>query len=134
MISKTEIECGAAREEIMTRFFIVLLVWLISSVSSVAQIVDIDGAASANKFGHGEFAVPIELPPIEIGPVPELMVRYSSASGWGQLGYGWQLLGTDSIRRCARAGFSNNWQQSLNCSQSDRLCYGDQLLALSGYF
>lgn len=112
----------------MTRFFIVLLVWLISSVSSVAQIVDIDGAASANKFGHGEFAVPIELPPIEIGPVPELMVRYSSASGWGHLGYGWQLLGTDSIRRCARAGLSNNWQPSLDFSRSDRVCYGDQLL------
>ena len=94
----------------------------------IAQIVDIDGAASTNKFGHGEFTIPIELPPVEIGPVPDLMVRYSNASGWGDLGYGWQLLGTDSIRRCARSALSNDWQPSLNFTDTDRLCLGDQLL------
>lgn len=60
------------------------------------------GSASVPPSGEFRYQIPLAIPPGPAGLQPDLSIAYSSRSGDGYLGVGWQLSGLSEIHRCGR--------------------------------
>jgi hypothetical protein len=83
--------------------------------------------------GAGEYQIPIELP--DGGPSfrPNVSVSYSSRSGNGPLGVGWNISAAGSIFRCPFIFDGDGLSREVRYAPNDRLCInGDKLVLLKG--
>jgi len=87
---------------------ITLLITLLLSIHTVhsAKTIDqnldvgaIDGTHAVNLSGAFTYTIPIKIPEGTMGMQPNLSLNYSSQSGNGIAGYGWNLSGMSAISR-----------------------------------
>jgi RHS repeat-associated protein len=95
----------------------------------------IPGEFSVDPNGGAFYKIPIVVPPGVAKIQPSLGLAYSSRSGNGPLGVGWQLTGLSMIIRCpttvAQDGFGN--QDGADYDVNDAYCLdGQRLIAITG--
>ena len=86
------------------------------------------GAFNVSQSGAATFSVPIKLPPAVGGMAPNLSLRYSSQSGNGLLGLGWQVNGISYITRCSTNYERDGQIDGVNFNDNDQYCLGGQRL------
>lgn len=85
-----------------------------------------------DEMGAANYSIPISLPDGIAGVKPSLAFNYSSQSGDGYMGVGWQISGTNTISRCPKNMTHDNEQNGITFSDIDRLCLDGQRLVSWG--
>ena len=85
--------------------------------------------------GSSSYSIPIALPPGRKGMQPNISLNYSSKSGNGIAGMGWNVSGLSSIHRCPMTLEQDGQARAVDYSMNDRLCFdGQRLVATSGTY
>ena len=85
---------------------------------------------SVSPGGAFTYEIPFRLPPGIAGVQPKLGLTYSSQSGNGLAGMGWNLSGLSVITRCPRTLAVDGIRGAVNMDSNDRLCLDGQRLIL----
>lgn len=94
----------------------------------------IAGSGSADG-GSASYQIPIVIPPVMNGMQPSVSLNYSSRSGLGIAGVGWNLSAGGAISRCPSTLAQDGYARGLNYSNDDKLCFnGQRLVTLSGTY
>ncbi|MGO2129034.1 MAG: FG-GAP-like repeat-containing protein [Pseudoalteromonas prydzensis] len=91
-----------------------------------------NGSFRVDEMGAANYSMPISLPDGIAGVKPSLAFNYSSQSGDGYMGVGWQISGTNTISRCPKNMTQDNEQNGITFSDTDRLCLDGQRLVSWG--
>lgn len=86
------------------------------------------GEFRVNESGAATYSVNISAPAGTAGVAPQVSLNYSSSSGNGVMGLGWNLTGLSAVTRCASNYVQNNEIKGVNLSSSDRFCFNGQQL------
>lgn len=96
--------------------------------------VNLNGASSGNfrvnENGAATYSIPISLPAGTAGVAPSLSIDYSSQSGNGLLGYGFNLSGLSSITRCRHNIARDGKLRGIEWDNDDGLCLDGARLRL----
>jgi RHS repeat-associated protein len=91
---------------------------------------DLEFSHSVSSDGAAQISIPIEVPPGRRGVQPSLALSYSSRSGNGPLGIGWQLSGLSMITTCRRSPAIDD---AFGGQYPDRFCLdGERLIGEPG--
>lgn len=92
-------------------------------------------AQASTSGGSASYNLPISLPPGRNQMQPSVSINYSSRSGNGPLGVGFNLSATSAITRCsATVAQDDGYLLGWNYSDTDKLCFnGQRLIVDSGY-
>jgi len=77
------------------------------------------GSHGVSAAGAATYSVPIQLPPGTNGMVPDLSVNYSSQSGNGILGMGWNLGGLSAISRLPKTTYHDQEIRGVQLDDED---------------
>ena len=113
-----------------------------SPVDPETRILDTDylpgatsGSFSVNPAGGANYTIPLELLPGVNGLAPELSIVYSSNSGPGIAGYGWQIGGLSTITRGPQTYYHDNSVGGVGLTILDRFYLdGQRLVPTSGNY
>jgi hypothetical protein len=113
-------------------FVLLVLVVPVHVFAAVGRTV---GTFNVSPGGTGSYSISLWSPPGPNGLAPQFSLGYSSGSGNGLVGVGWNVGGLSSIHRCyktwAQDGFADPW----NSAASSRLCLdGQQLRLVAGTY
>ena len=86
------------------------------------------GSFDVDPSGAATYSIPIEVPPGINGIQPELSLNYSSNSGNGQLGLGWNLSAISGITRCGSSNLTDGFKRAVGFNSSDNYCFNGQRL------
>jgi len=93
------------------------------------------GSLNVNPMGAATYSIPIDLPVGVNGLKPNISLEYSSMSGTGIVGFGWQLNGISSISRVSRTVFQDGQTRGINLDINDRFALeGQRLVCTSGTY
>ncbi|MFC5283652.1 RHS repeat-associated core domain-containing protein [Pedobacter alpinus] len=93
------------------------------------SLIDVSNTGSAT------FAVPISIPAGVNGVAPKISLTYSSQSGNGIAGYGWNIGGLSSITRIAASKNLDNYIGAINNNGGDKFALdGQRLILKSGIY
>ena len=102
---------------------------LISPTVPAQQAVGALQGSAGVSGGAANYSVPIALPPGRAGMQPGVSLNYSSRSGNGIAGVGWNLSAGSAISRCARTVAQDGFNLAVTYSATDdRLCLDGQRL------
>ena len=91
------------------------------------------GQFRVNEGGAATYSIPINVKPGVAGVTPSIGLSYSSQSGNGLLGLGWNIGGLSAISRCPQTKALDGAYRPIDFSREDRLCYnGQRLIAVEG--
>jgi RHS repeat-associated protein len=91
---------------------------------------DTKGNIDVNGGGQLQFTLPIELPQGIRSVAPQINLMYSSGSGNGIAGYGWNLSGITSISRVGRRISKDSEVKSIQLDYTDYYTFNGQRLIL----
>jgi len=105
----------------------------------IAEDVDFNGGTkgqfSVSLTGAATYNLPIEVPPGINGIEPKIGIAYSSQSGNGIAGYGWNISGLSSINKIGSNKFYDGKNSTITYSSTDRFSLdGQRLLLKSGVY
>jgi len=81
------------------------------------------------------YQIPLTLPAGVAGVQPQVSLTYSSGSGQGIAGMGWNVSSTSIISRCPKTVVQDNVNQMPKLEVSDGFCLnGQRLKLISGVF
>lgn len=107
----------------------------ISFEATAVEVGTTAGQFSVTPSGAASYSVPITVPPGTAGVKPELAVTYSSQSGNGLLGSGFELSGLSQITRCAPTLEQDGYSATVTYTSFDRFCLdGQRLVAVVGTY
>ena len=86
------------------------------------------GSFNINPMGGSSYSIPLETPPGVNGLTPSLSVVYSSNSGAGIAGYGWQIAGLSSINRGPKTFYNDGRSKGVDLDTTDRFYLDGQRL------
>jgi len=89
------------------------------------------GSFGLSPSGAANYTIPIWTPPGPNDIQPSLALKYSSQSGNGLAGVGWNLAAVSSIERCPRTTAQDGVDAAIALSTSDRFCIGGNRLRLA---
>tara|TARA_R110002060_G_scaffold880_3_gene2106 strand:+ start:4858 stop:11826 length:6969 start_codon:yes stop_codon:yes gene_type:complete len=93
------------------------------------------GSFKVDESGAATYSVPLKLPQGIASVTPSLSLHYSSGSGNGRLGIGFNLSGLSAISRCRQTQEQDGHVKSISLTNQDRFCLdGQKLLAVSGAY
>jgi RHS repeat-associated protein len=93
------------------------------------------GQFSVSSTGAANYQIPIWVPPGPRGIQPSLAIVYSSQSGDGTMGPGWNLAGLSSIARCNKTYAQDTTPASVALVTTDGYCLnGNRLRLTSGTY
>ena len=93
------------------------------------------GRGGVSATGEYQYRIPIDVPAGRAGVEPSLALAYSSRSGNGHLGVGWQLEGLSEINRCAKTFATEGYADGVNFGGDDAFCLdGRKLIVVSGSY
>ncbi|RKH94447.1 FG-GAP-like repeat-containing protein [Corallococcus sp. AB038B] len=92
-------------------------------------------AAWVTSVGTARYTLPLWTSPGRLGIEPRLALSYSSESGNGLLGMGWNLSGLSRITRCRKTMAHDGSSDRLRFDASDRFCLdGQRLMVVAGVY
>ncbi|RKH06292.1 hypothetical protein D7V97_22750 [Corallococcus sp. CA053C] len=92
-------------------------------------------SAWVTSVGSARYTLPLWTPSGRLGIEPRLALNYSSDSGNGLLGMGWNLSGLSRITRCRKTMAHDGASDRLHFDTSDRFCLdGQRLMVVSGTY
>jgi RHS repeat-associated protein len=95
----------------------------------------LSGVVDVSQIGSSGYNIPIDLPNGIGGFQPSLAVGYSSLSGEGIMGKGWNLLGLGAIERIPASMYFDGLIDEVDFDTYDRLALnGQRLILLSGTY
>ncbi|MEE9304040.1 MAG: FG-GAP-like repeat-containing protein, partial [Thiotrichaceae bacterium] len=113
------------------RFTVFLfLVVLIPIAVDAAPVGTVSGAFAPTSNGAASYTVPLNLPAGIGGMHPDLSLIYSSDSGNGIIGIGWNLSGLSSVSRCGLTLGNSNQVQEVNLHSNNFCLDGQKLVPL----
>jgi RHS repeat-associated protein len=93
------------------------------------------GTLNVNPIGGSSYNIPIEVPSGINGLIPSLSIVYSSNSGPGVVGYGWQIGGISSINRGPENIYNDGATRGIGMDVWDRFYLdGQRLINTSGTY
>lgn len=96
---------------------------------------DAQGKIDVNGGGQLQYTLPIALPPGIKSVAPQISLNYTSGSGNGIAGYGWNLSGITSISRMGRTIEKDGEVKGLQLDYSDFYQFnGQRLILVSGEY
>ncbi|WP_299268143.1 SpvB/TcaC N-terminal domain-containing protein [uncultured Psychrosphaera sp.] len=91
------------------------------------------GQFRVSESGAATYSIPFNLPAGIAGVKPEFGLAYSSQSGEGLAGMGWNLQGLSAITRCANSKLLDGYNKPVSYDITDHFCMdGQRLLLKSG--
>lgn len=103
---------------------------IVSEVQSSAFFHDTQGTIEVNGGGQLQYTLPIALPPGIKSVAPQVNLIYTSGSGNGIAGYGWNLSGVSGISRMGRNVDKDGETRSIQFDYSDYYMFNGQRLTL----
>ncbi|HAO27407.1 MAG TPA: hypothetical protein DCQ68_06470, partial [Chryseobacterium indologenes] len=91
---------------------------------------DTKGNIDVNVSGQLQFTVPVALPPGVKSVAPQINLVYTSGSGNGIAGYGWNLAGITSIARIGKTVEKDGELKGIQLDYSDYYTFNGQRLIL----
>lgn len=96
---------------------------------------DTQGNIEVNGSGQLQFTLPIALPPAVKSVAPQINLVYTSGSGNGIAGYGWNLSGITSIARTGKNIDRDGIKESVKLNDNDSFSFnGQRLILVSGEY
>ncbi|MCT2532888.1 FG-GAP-like repeat-containing protein [SAR92 clade bacterium H231] len=93
------------------------------------------GSFRVDESGSATYSMPIMTLAGTAGVVPEVSLNYSSNSGNGIAGLGWNIGGLSAISRCRQTLHQDQQAKSITFSATDRFCLdGQRLILTSGTY
>lgn len=92
----------------------------------------IAGFSTPDASGAANYTIPLEVAQGTGGMQPNLSIVYSSLSGSGLLGRGWNLSGLSSITRTSQSIYQDNQQTTVDLTSADRFALDGNRLVLTG--
>ncbi len=114
----------------MKKISILFLLFLFSFYSAQNNFHDTQGNIEVNGSGQLEFTLPIALPPAVKSVAPQVNLIYTSGSGNGIAGYGWNISGITSISRIGRNIEKDGEIRGIRLDYSDYYSFNGQRLIL----
>jgi hypothetical protein len=104
-------------------------------LSASAEPMATPGQFAVNASGAATYTIPIQMPPMPGGLVPQLALTYNSQAGNGYAGVGWSISGLSAITRCPATQAQDGVSRGLTYDGRDALCLdGQRLIAVSGAY
>lgn len=127
---------GIHMDRLSARWPFAFFFFLSFSAAHAATLVgNTSGTFSVSSKGNAVYRLQLNLPPGVAGMTPELALVYSSGAGDGIAGWGWDVSGFSSIRRCPARYEPNKRMGAIAYDGNDRLCLdGTQLMLHSGTY
>lgn len=95
----------------------------------------IEGAGSVTLTGAATYTIPIKCPPGTNGMVPNISLTYSSQSGSGIMGMGWNISGLSVIGRVSRDVVHDGEVGPVTLTNDDRLALdGNRMILATGTY
>ncbi len=94
------------------------------------MVVNLAGQLDVNDMGAANYSLPIDVPPGINGLQPAISVSYSSMSGNGPMGIGWNLAAGGSITRCGKTKEQDNLHDGVDFDADDQFCLDGQRLRM----
>ncbi len=117
----------------LSLFQIVLSQNTTAPTGSSTEVGETAGQLSVSLSGAATYNIPIEVPPGLNGVVPQLSLNYSSQSGNGMAGYGWNIGGLSSITRIPSTKFHDGTDDPVDFDALDRFALdGQRLIVKAG--
>jgi hypothetical protein len=99
------------------------------------SVGSISGGLDVSSTGAATYTIPIEVPPGTAGMQPAVSLSYSSQSGNGIAGFGWNISGASAITRCGKTQYYDGIIGGVNLDNNDRYALdGNRLVNLSGTY
>jgi len=107
---------------------------ILVSILSMTQVINAKthfagatlGDFQVSSSGAASYAIPLTVPPGIKGMQPNLALTYSSQSGNGLLGMGWNLSGLSAITRCPQTLAQDGNIHGVDFTAEDRFCLDGQ--------
>ena len=94
---------------------------------------DTKGNIEVNGMGQLQFSLPIALPPGIKSVAPQINLTYTSGTGNGIAGYGWNISGITAISRIGKSLDKDGTRQEIQLSYEDNYSFnGQKLILVSG--
>lgn len=112
---------------------ILCVLFVIGASPAHAAVGRTAGEFAVSPTGAATYSIPIWTPPGVAGLSPSLALVYSSRSGDGLVGMGWNIAGLSNIARCARTFAQDGVAGPPALATTDRFCVdGNRLRAFAG--
>jgi RHS repeat-associated protein len=93
-----------------------------------------NGSFNVNPMGGASYSIPLEMLPGVNGLSPGLSLVYSSNSGPGTAGYGWQLAGLSAISRGPKTYYHDGTARGVELDTTDRFYLDGQRLVTTNTY
>ncbi len=94
-------------------------------------VVNLAGTLDVNDLGAASYNLPIDLPPGMNGLQPSVSIDYSSMSGNGPMGIGWNLSASSAVNRCGSTLARDGLHDGVDFDNTDKFCLdGQRLLSI----
>ncbi|WP_415882112.1 RHS repeat-associated core domain-containing protein [Neptuniibacter sp. QD34_54] len=104
----------------------------LATPASTDAVGYIDGKLDISD-GAARYSIPIAVPPGVAGMEPMFSLNYSSQTGNGLLGMGWNLTGVSLVHRCGSTLAQDGKNRKVKLDNSDNYCLdGKRLIPVSG--
>lgn len=101
-----------------------------TSTGGSTEVGVTDGNLSVSLSGTANYNIPIEVPPGINGVVPQIGLSYSSQSGVGVAGYGWNISGLSTISRIPSTKYHDGVNDPVDFDALDRYALDGQRLII----
>ena len=106
---------------------------MVAALPAATTIGATPGNADVSASGSAQYSIPIQLPRGTAGLTPDLALTYSSGSGNGLVGVGWNLSGLGIIARCPKTIAQDGVTLGVELVTADEYCLnGNRLRRVSG--
>ena len=110
--------------------FYFFLFFMVAGILPAQNFHDTQGNIEVNGGGQLQYTLPIALPPGVKSVAPQINLVYTSGSGNGIAGYGWNLSGITSISRMSRTIEKDGGIKGIQLDDTDYFSFNGQRLLL----
>ena len=114
----------------MKKLYLLLLLGIYNFLIAQTNFHDTTGSIEVNGGGQLQYTLPIALPPGVKSVAPQVNLGYTSGTGNGIAGYGWNISGITSITRMSKTIEKDGEVRGIQLNNSDFYSFNGQRLIL----
>lgn len=114
----------------MKKIYLLLLLGIYNFLIAQTNFHDTTGSIEVNGGGQLQYTLPIALPPGVKSVAPQVNLGYTSGTGNGIAGYGWNISGITSITRMSKTIEKDGEVRGIQLNNSDFYSFNGQRLIL----